>query len=140
MSSYNLILCFAKTGISKRCDFGVVLTQKKCIYKNREVCVKSLRQILGILRILTKKNYCAVIASHRRSNPYACRLLRHFIPRNDNLTEDLNLVYNKPLSASLLKRGRRDYGWIARPFPSGGYPERMNKLSYCIFWVNLKMK
>jgi len=68
MSSYNLILCFVKTGISKRCDFGVVLTQKKCIYKNREVCVKSLRQILGILRILAKKNYCAVIASHRRSN------------------------------------------------------------------------
>jgi len=49
----------------------------------------SVRQILGILRIWAKKNYCAVIASHRRSNPYACRLLRHFIPRNDNLTEDL---------------------------------------------------
>jgi hypothetical protein len=91
-----------------------------------------VRQILGILRILAKKNYCAVIASHRRSNPYACRLLRHFIPRNDNLTEDLNLVYNKPLSAFLLKRGRRDNRWIARPLPLSGYPERTNKLPYFI--------
>jgi hypothetical protein len=81
---------------------------------------------------MSKKNYCAVIASHRRSNPYACRLLRHFIPRNDNLTEDLNLVYNKPLSASLLKRGRRDYGWIVRPFPLCGCPERTNELPYFI--------
>ena len=102
------------------------------------MCKKPASNI-GILRILAKKNYCAVIASHRRSNPYACRLLRHFIPRNDNLTEDLNLVYNKPLSVFLLKRGRRDYKWIARPFPSGGYPERMNKPSYCILLVNAHM-
>jgi len=114
----------------------LLLTTKKHL-KNRKVCVMSDKTAsnIGILRILTKKNYCAVIASRRRSNPSVCRLLRHFIPRNDNLTEDLNLVYNKPLSASLLKRGRRDYGWIARPFPSGGYPERMNKLSYYIFLV-----
>jgi len=81
---------------------------------------------------MSKKNYCAVIASHRRSNPCACRLLRHFIPRNDNLTEDLNLVYNKPLSAFLLKWGRRDYGWIAQPFPLCGCPERTNELPYFI--------
>ena len=36
---------------------------------NREVCVKSLRQILGILRILAKKNYCAVIASAGEAIP-----------------------------------------------------------------------
>jgi hypothetical protein len=40
----------------------------------------------------------------------------------------LNLIYNKKVI---------DIRWIARPFPSGGCPERMNKLFYCIFRVNL---
>ena len=71
----------------------------------------------------TKNLFIPVIASRRRSNPYACRLLRHFIPRNDNLTEDLNLVYNKPLSAFLLKKGQKglrvdrttlSFEWVSR--------------------------
>jgi hypothetical protein len=50
-------------------------------------------------------------------------LLRHFIPRNDNLTEDLNLVYNKPPLRLFAKKGQKGlrvdrtslaFGWVPR--------------------------
>jgi hypothetical protein len=90
--------------------------------QNREVCVMSDKPAsnIGILRISDKeKYYCSVIASRRRSNPYACRLLRHpvegGIPRNDNLAEGMKRLEPFELFKLLRRWIVRSSLWLGAP-------------------------
>ena len=90
-------------------------------------------------KIQKKKHGNSVIATRRAhseagsSNPYAYRLLRRKIaPRNDKLTDDLNLVLTPfpPYQGGDFPLSRENEGVVDRGI------ERISKLPYCIFRVH----